>query len=141
MLDWQFLLLLLSNGILIGLMYSLIALGFVLVYKATDALNFAQGEFVMLAGFAVAAGLGAYHAPLWLVVLADDDRLLDVGAELQLVLEELGGERGAIGEARHVFDAVDHHEVAVGVQEPRVPGVEPAVADRKSTRLNSSHRL
>ena len=32
-------------------MYSLIALGFVLVYKATDAINFAQGEFVMLAGF------------------------------------------------------------------------------------------
>ena len=53
--DWQFSALLLSNGILIGLMYSLIALGFVLVYKATDAVNFAQGEFVMIAGF-VAAG-------------------------------------------------------------------------------------
>ena len=43
MFDWQFSLLLLSNGILIGLMYALIALGFVLVYKATDAINFAQG--------------------------------------------------------------------------------------------------
>src|SRR5262249_33810247 len=51
MLDWQFLVLLLSNGVLIGLMYALIALGFVLVYKATDAINFAQGEFVMIAGF------------------------------------------------------------------------------------------
>ena len=40
----------LLNGVSIGLMYSLIALGFVLVYKATDAINFAQGEFVMLAG-------------------------------------------------------------------------------------------
>lgn len=69
MLDWQFFLLLLSNGLLIGLMYSLIALGFVLVYKATDALNFAQGEFVMVAGFAVAGGLGAAGLPLWLVVL------------------------------------------------------------------------
>ena len=39
-------------------MYSLIALGFVLVYKATDAINFAQGEFVMLAGFVVVAALG-----------------------------------------------------------------------------------
>ena len=68
MLDWQFFLLLLSNGVLIGLMYSLIALGFVLVYKATDALNFAQGEFVMIAGFAVAAGLTAYGAPLWLAL-------------------------------------------------------------------------
>jgi branched-chain amino acid transport system permease protein len=68
MLDWQFFLLLLANGVLIGLMYSLIALGFVLVYKATDALNFAQGEFVMIAGFAVAAGLTAYGAPLWLAL-------------------------------------------------------------------------
>jgi len=31
------------SGLSIGLMYSLIALGFVLVYKATDAINFAQG--------------------------------------------------------------------------------------------------
>jgi branched-chain amino acid transport system permease protein len=46
------------SGLSIGLMYSLIALGFVLVYKATDAINFAQGEFVMLAGF-VAAGVAA----------------------------------------------------------------------------------
>jgi branched-chain amino acid transport system permease protein len=68
MFDWPFFLLLLSNGVLIGLMYSLIALGFVLVYKATDALNFAQGEFVMIAGFAVAAGLTAYGAPLWLAL-------------------------------------------------------------------------
>jgi branched-chain amino acid transport system permease protein len=49
--DFTFLLLLLTNGVLIGLMYSLIALGFVLVYKATDAINFAQGEFVMMAGY------------------------------------------------------------------------------------------
>jgi branched-chain amino acid transport system permease protein len=69
MADWQFLFLLLSNGVLIGLMYSLIALGFVLVYKATDAINFAQGEFVMIAGFVVAAALTAYAAPLWLAVV------------------------------------------------------------------------
>jgi branched-chain amino acid transport system permease protein len=47
MFDWGFSLALVTNGVLIGLMYSLIALGFVLVYKATDAINFAQGEFVM----------------------------------------------------------------------------------------------
>src|SRR5437899_5509684 len=68
MLDWQFGALLLSNGVLIGLMYSLIALGFVLVYKATDAFNFAQGEFVMFSGLLVAVGLGRYGAPLWLAV-------------------------------------------------------------------------
>jgi branched-chain amino acid transport system permease protein len=64
--DFGFFLLLMSNGLLIGLMYGLIALGFVLVYKATDAVNFAQGEFVMIAGILVAAALGVWKAPLWL---------------------------------------------------------------------------
>jgi len=53
--EWRFTLVLLTNGVMIGLMYALIALGFVLIYKATDAINFAQGEFVMFAGF-IAAG-------------------------------------------------------------------------------------
>jgi branched-chain amino acid transport system permease protein len=66
--DLGFFLLLMSNGILIGLMYSLIALGFVLVYKATDAINFAQGEFVMIAGFVAAGGLMVWGTPLWLAV-------------------------------------------------------------------------
>jgi branched-chain amino acid transport system permease protein len=66
MLDWQFFLLLVSNGVLLGLMYALIALGFVLVYKATDAINFAQGEFVMIAGFMVAVAMAVYGAPWWL---------------------------------------------------------------------------
>ncbi|MFM9850938.1 MAG: branched-chain amino acid ABC transporter permease [Hyphomicrobiaceae bacterium] len=52
------------SGLSIGLMYSLIALGFVLVYKATDAINFAQGEFVMLAGFIVAAALTVSGMPV-----------------------------------------------------------------------------
>ncbi len=57
--EWEFTLLLLVNGILIGLMYALIALGFVLVYKATDAINFAQGEFVMAAGIIAAVVVAA----------------------------------------------------------------------------------
>lgn len=56
--ELQFALALVVSGLSIGLMYSLIALGFVLVYKATDAINFAQGEFVMLAGFVAAIALG-----------------------------------------------------------------------------------
>jgi branched-chain amino acid transport system permease protein len=85
-LDWQFLALLVSNGVLIGLMYALIALGFVLVYKATDALNFAQGEFVMIAGFAVAGGLVAYRAPLWLVVLGALAGMVGFGFGLERVV-------------------------------------------------------
>ncbi|HYM30080.1 MAG TPA: branched-chain amino acid ABC transporter permease [Candidatus Cybelea sp.] len=63
--DWQFALLLLTNGLLIGLMYALIALGFVLVYKATDAINFAQGEFVMFGGIIAAAAVGLAGANFW----------------------------------------------------------------------------
>ena len=69
MFEWGFTLVLVTNGVLIGLMYSLIALGFVLVYKATDAINFAQGEFVMLAGFIIAGMLVLAGAPFWLGVV------------------------------------------------------------------------
>src|SRR4051812_45780377 len=62
--DLEFAFSLVLSGALIGLMYSLIALGFVLVYKATDAINFAQGEFVMLAGMIVVSVLGWSGAPL-----------------------------------------------------------------------------
>ena len=67
--EFGFFLLLMSNGVLIGLMYALIALGFVLVYKATDAVNFAQGEFVMISGLVVAAALDVWGVPLWVAVL------------------------------------------------------------------------
>ena len=69
MFEWGFTLVLVTNGILIGLMYSLIALGFVLVYKATDAINFAQGEFVMLAGFIIAGMIVLAGAPFWVGVV------------------------------------------------------------------------
>ncbi|MGE0426243.1 MAG: branched-chain amino acid ABC transporter permease [Reyranellaceae bacterium] len=65
--ELEFLFSLAVSGLSIGMMYSLIALGFVLVYKATDAINFAQGEFVMLAGFICATSLAA-NAPLWLAI-------------------------------------------------------------------------
>jgi branched-chain amino acid transport system permease protein len=86
MFDWQFFLLLMSNGVLIGLMYSLIALGFVLVYKATDAINFAQGEFVMIAGFVVAVALGVWGAPLWLSIAAGLAGMIGFGFGLERVV-------------------------------------------------------
>jgi len=67
--EWEFTLLLIGNGVLIGLMYSLIALGFVVVYKATDAINFAQGEFVMLAALFSAAVMVLMELPFWVAVI------------------------------------------------------------------------
>jgi branched-chain amino acid transport system permease protein len=84
--DWQFTALLLSNGVLIGLMYSLIALGFVLVYKATDAVNFAQGEFVMIAGFVAVGALTVLGVPLWLSILLSLVGMVVFGFALERVM-------------------------------------------------------
>jgi branched-chain amino acid transport system permease protein len=84
--EWQFTMLLLSNGVLIGLMYSLIALGFVLVYKATDAVNFAQGEFVMIAGFVAVGALTVAGIPLGLSILLALVAMIAFGFGLERVM-------------------------------------------------------
>ncbi len=51
----------LFSGLTVGAVYALVALGFTIIYNASDVVNFAQGEFVMLGGmvtfFATAAGV------------------------------------------------------------------------------------
>jgi branched-chain amino acid transport system permease protein len=57
---------LLVNGALTGLMYSMVALGIVLIYKSSSVLNFSQGAMVMVGGYVVwlltSAGLQTYVA-------------------------------------------------------------------------------
>jgi branched-chain amino acid transport system permease protein len=57
----------LINGLLVGIMYSLVALGFALIYKASDVFNFAQGDMSLLAGLALVGFLTVM--PLWLALL------------------------------------------------------------------------
>ena len=64
----QFLQVLIS-GISQGCIYGLIALGFVLIYKATEAVNFAQGELMMLGAFAGLAVASYFGMPYWVVLL------------------------------------------------------------------------
>jgi len=47
--DWSFFLEVLIGGLLAGVMYSLVALGFVLIFKASGVFNFAQGAMVFFA--------------------------------------------------------------------------------------------
>ena len=47
--DWGFFLEVLVGGLLSGVMYSLVAIGFVLIYKTSGVLNFAQGSMVLFA--------------------------------------------------------------------------------------------
>ena len=53
------------NGVVLGSMYALVALGFTLVFGVLDKLNFALSELFMLGGFVVIASVGL-GAPLWL---------------------------------------------------------------------------
>ncbi|HJV61709.1 MAG TPA: branched-chain amino acid ABC transporter permease [Albitalea sp.] len=63
----QFLQLIIS-GVAQGCIYGLIALGFVLIYKATETVSFAQGELMMLGAFAGLAGMTFLGFPFWLAV-------------------------------------------------------------------------
>ena len=47
--DWSFFFEVLIGGLLAGVMYSLVALGFVLIFKASGVFNFAQGAMVFFA--------------------------------------------------------------------------------------------
>ena len=76
---------LLVSGLANGCVYGLIALGFVLIYKATEQVNFAQGDFMMLGAF-VCLGLTNAHyvglpfwiaAPLTIAIMAVLGYLLD----------------------------------------------------------------
>jgi branched-chain amino acid transport system permease protein len=63
----QFFFEVLIGGLLAGVMYSLVALGFVLIYKASGVFNFAQGAMVFLAALTT-VGFVSMGAPFWLAV-------------------------------------------------------------------------
>lgn len=64
----------LLSGLTVGAVYALVALGFTIIYNASDVVNFAQGEFVMIGGmvtfFAVAAGVPLPAAALLAIFTA-----------------------------------------------------------------------
>jgi len=58
------------SGIAQGCIYGLIALGFVLIYKATETVSFAQGELMMLGAFCGLACVSWLGLPYWLAIPA-----------------------------------------------------------------------
>src|SRR3954453_15480186 len=56
------------GGLLTGVMYSLVALGFVLIYKASGVFNYAQGSMVLFAALSF-VGQIELGVPIWLAVL------------------------------------------------------------------------
>ncbi len=76
---------LLVTGIVVGSIYGLVALGFVLIYRASDALNLANGEFVLIGAYISLTIMTAYNLPFILAVLIT----LVFSAVLGLVVERI----------------------------------------------------
>ena len=74
------------SGIAQGCIYGLIALGFVLIYKATETVNFAQGELMMLGAFCGLGLMTMLGFPFWLAVLAAIAAMAMFGIALERVV-------------------------------------------------------
>ena len=59
----------LIGGLLAGVMYALVALGYVLIYKASGVFNFAQGSMLFFAAL-TCVSLTEFGLPLWVAIIA-----------------------------------------------------------------------
>ncbi|HEX7371404.1 MAG TPA: branched-chain amino acid ABC transporter permease [Thermodesulfobacteriota bacterium] len=89
----------LISGMAVGSIYALIALGFVIIYKATEVINFAQGELMVWGAFLVLTLTASLGLPLWSSLLLS----LFLMALFGMLLEVLAIRR-LVG--KHVFSIV-----------------------------------
>ena len=59
----------LINGISLGSVYALIALGYTMVYGIAKMLNFAHGDVIMVGGYAVFLSISSLNCPVWLSII------------------------------------------------------------------------
>lgn len=86
----------LIGGLMAGVMYSLVALGFVLIFKASGVFNFAQGAMVLFAGLFF-VGFTELGVPIWLALLLTIGvMILLAGVIERLVLRHLVNQEGII---------------------------------------------
>jgi branched-chain amino acid transport system permease protein len=84
---------LIVTGIATGGVYGLIALGFVLIFKATGILNLATGAFMTLGAYICLMVLGQFGAPFWLAFLCTLGFAIVLGIVLErIILRPLIGE-------------------------------------------------
>lgn len=58
------------SGLMAGVMYSLVALGFVLIFKASGVFNFAQGVMALFAGLTLVGLMEKFGLPAWAAIIA-----------------------------------------------------------------------
>lgn len=68
--DWILLAELSANGVFVGLMYALVSLGIVLIYKTSGTANLAQGAIAMTGGYVTWALAALVGLPIWLAIPA-----------------------------------------------------------------------
>lgn len=68
--DWILLAELSTNGVFVGLMYALVSLGIVLIYKTSGTANLAQGAIAMTGGYVTWALATLVGLPMWLAIPA-----------------------------------------------------------------------
>jgi branched-chain amino acid transport system permease protein len=73
------------SGFALGMVYALIAIGFVIILKCSQAFNIAQGQFVMIGGYLGFTFLVTFHLPVWASVLA----AIAVAVIMGLLIERL----------------------------------------------------
>ena len=74
------------SGIAQGCIYGLIAMGFVLIYKATETVSFAQGELMMLGAFGGLVGMTMLGFPYWLAVISAIGAMAVFGVVLERIV-------------------------------------------------------
>jgi branched-chain amino acid transport system permease protein len=81
----NFFLQLLVTGFALGMVYALIAIGFVIILKCSNAFNIAQGHFVLIGGYLGYTFLVPFHLPIWAALFS----AIVVAAILGLLIERL----------------------------------------------------
>jgi branched-chain amino acid transport system permease protein len=73
----------LLNGLVLGSLYALIAVGFTMIYGIVRLINFAHGDILMVGAFSAFAMLTAFDLPLWSAIVA----VLTIGAILAMLID------------------------------------------------------
>lgn len=90
--DWMYFLELAINGGLAGLMYALVAMGIVLIYKSSSVPNLAQGALTMLGAYVVLAFAEGVKLPIWLAIPLAMVAMFFIGVGIERVaLRRLAG--------------------------------------------------
>jgi len=91
--DFSILIQVIVAGLATGGVYGLIALGFVLIYKATSVLNLAMGDFMTLGAFICFSALTMIHVPFWVAFAITIVFAIVLGIVIEtLILRPLIGE-------------------------------------------------